>query len=165
MAHDLIKKKVIFLRTRMSTYASIAVEFPIGIGQVVSLIAIHWHLEQVKSSTGAGLLMAALSENPEHLANPPIGVAEFQGDPDMYGMATWASFSLVNGSDWARDSVTHSLIVPLYGMLRPKRQIAVFANVWVDYTGVRGEIYYEEETPSSEVVNAISRRYGKYRRT
>lgn len=166
--HDLIKHKLVYARTSQSTYTSIPVEFPIGIKQVVSLIAIHWALEQLKDSgaAGAGLFMAALSENPNHELTPPGGVAEFQSNPDLYGMVTWTSFMDQSGINRSSQGIIGTQIIPLYGILRPKRQIAVFANIWaVSITGIRGEIYYEEEEPSGVVVDAISRRYGKYRRT
>jgi len=163
---DLIKKKIVYSRTSITTYTSTPVEFPIGIGEVVSLIAIHWHIEQMKQAIGQGIFIAALSENPDHELNPPIGVAEFQGNLSLYGMATWIQFSAYAGTDYSWGVNSNSLIIPLYGILRPKRQVAVFANVWAGgYTGVRGEIYYIEERPGADIVNAISRRYGKYRRT
>lgn len=164
---DLLKKKIVYIRSEQGTYTSIPVEFPVGISEVVSLIAIHWHIEQVVGGGGAtGLLMAALSENPEHELTPPVGVAEFQGNANLYGMATWLSISGVNGSDWAFGLSGTTLIIPLYGILRPKRQVAVFANVWqTGFTGIRGEVYYVPVQPSRDVVDAISRRYGKYRRT
>lgn len=165
MAHDLIKKKVVYLRSTSAAYDSIPVEFPVGLSDAVSLIAIHWHIESLLHTASSVLVMCALSENPEHEIAAPIGVAEFQGNSDLYGMATWVgSFhSSVDGNSVARALGT--IVVPLYGMLRPKRQVAVFANISGMLIGMRGEIYYEEETPSHQVVDAISRRYGKYRRT
>lgn len=164
MAHDLIKKKVIFVRPLASTYTATPVEFPIGINQAVSLIAIHWHIETIHSPSTDALVVCALSENPEHELNPPTGVAEFQGDPDLYGMATFLTSWTHSGTEGQSQTSFGTLVIPLYGMLRPKRQVAVFANIWGVTIGIRGEIYYEPEIPSREIVNAINRRYGKYRR-
>ena len=166
MGHDLIKKKIIYSRTPATSYTSLPVEFPIGIHQVVSLLAIHWQLESMKNNATSGLFVAALSENPEHELNPPIGVAELQGNLSLYGMATWMQIAGQGGSDWGWATSSHTLIIPLYGILRPKRQVAVFASIWhTGVTGVRGEIYYEEETPPSNIVEAINRRSGKFRRS
>jgi len=166
MAHDLIKKKAIYTRTTASSYTAIPVEFPIGIGQVVSLIAIHWHIETIHTDSTDGLIIAALSENPEHELNPPAGVAEFQSDPDLYGTGTFLSTWTHAGTEGQSQTSFGTLVIPLYGILRPKRQVAVFAQIWAAaFLGIRGEIYYEPETPSAEIVNAINRRYGKYRRT
>lgn len=161
---DLIKKKIIYARTAATSYTSLPVEFPLGIGEAVSLIAIHWHIESVADAGGSALLMAALSENPNHEANPPGGVAEFQGDLSLYGMASFAEWAggVAHGGRMAIYGVQ---VIPLYGILRPKRQIAVFANIWGAITGIRGEIYYEEARPGTDVVDAINRRYGKYRRS
>ena len=166
MGHDLIKKKVIYSRTTQTSYTAIPVEFAVGIGEAVSLIAIHWHLEQLSGVSAATLFMAALSENPEHELAPPLGIAEFQGNQSLYGMASFLNYLNLGGTDRGAGNCWGSQIIPLYGILRPKRQIAVFANAWAaGLTGIRGEIYYEEELPSRQVVDAISRRYGKYRRT
>lgn len=167
---DIIKKKVVYSRTTQTTYSSVVVEFPIGLGEAVSLLAVHWHLESAKNQTGDALFIAALSENPEHELDPPAGVAELQGNLSLYGMATWAHHIAIvtAGADYGyawEDSV-HTLIIPLYGILRPKRQIAVFANVWhTGLTGIRGEIYYMAMSTPTDIVNAMNRRYGKYRRT
>lgn len=164
---DLIKKKVIYARTSQATYTSVAVEFPIGIKEAVSLIAVHWTIERPLGAVqGEHLFLAALSENPEHELTPPVGVAEMQGNLSLYGMASWLGVSSAVGDGRTQDTSIGTIIVPLYGILRPKRQIAVFGNVAsTGVTGIRGEIYYTEERPPLEVVNAISRRSGKYRRT
>jgi len=162
MPHDLIKKKVIFTRSTSASYFAVPVEFPVGLNQVVSLIAVHWSIEFTRLAAGQGLFWAALSENPNHLATPPAGVAEFQGDPDMYGMACF--IGNMAGAHF-NPTVLQPHVIPLYGILRPKRQVAVFANVWGTNLGCRCEIYYEEEEPAGAIVDAISRRSGKSRRS
>jgi len=163
---DIVKKKIIYARPTQTSYTSQRVEFPIGIGDAVFLYAIHWHLERCFNGSAEGLFIAALSENPEHELVPPVGVAEFQGNPSLYGMATWVQMTWLAGAAYSSIANTNHLIVPLYGILRPKRQVAVFANVWSSgLTGIRGEVYYQEAKPASEVVDAINRRYGKYRRS
>lgn len=163
---DDIKKKVIYSRTSQSTYTSLPVEFPIGVGQVVSLIAVHWHIETLKDTGGAAIFVAALSENPEHEAAPPGGVAELHGNQSLYGMATFVCIVQQNAINHAYGLYCGTQVIPLYGLLRPKRQVAVFANVWAaGVTGIRGDIYYKEAQPSVALVDAINRRYGKYRRT
>lgn len=161
-----IKRILLYNRTAQSTYTAQVVEFPIGSKAAVALIAIHWSLEQACNATASHLFMLALSENPDHLLNPPVGVAETMGNPALYGMATFSAYAEANGSGYAWEHEAITQIVPLYGMLRPKRQVVIFANIWgAGLCGVRGEIFYKEVMPPMEVINAMNRRYGKYRRS
>lgn len=167
MNRDLIKRKMIYARPNSATYTSYLLEFPIGLKEVVSLIAIHWSIEAINWYGASSLVIGCLSENPNHELTPPLGVAEFMSDPALYGLCSWAGTLTQAGTEGRSLMIVPATqIIPLYGMLRPKRQVALIAQIsGVALLGMRAEIYYEEARPPTDVVDSINRRYGKYRRS
>ena len=113
------------------------VEMGGGEGNVVELLAVHWSFELWQSGSTSWISLA-ISSNPEHLLAPPIDLAFFQADPALYGRATWI---MRNNPPAALTATT--LVIPLYEMIRPRKQLFVWGLINGDsLTGMTGELYY-----------------------
>ncbi len=134
-----------------------------GRGRLVQLWAIHHYMLNLGVTIGAQVTWAsALSSNPNHEGDLGLVVVDFLGDAALYG--TSLRNEIDSGTSISRDVVTQ--IVPLYGLIRPRRQIWVLCLE--DLLGNRGfgiEIYYSEiPMPRQDVITA-NRKYGKHRRS
>lgn len=134
-------------------------------GGLVQLWGIHHYLAQAPVSTDyGGLWASALSSNPDHVGDIALGLDEFIGSPALYGTMTVASgvSTTVTG---AQSSRYWAMYTPLYGIVRPRRQ------VWVLYLVIHEgfhrmgiEVYYSEIEAGRVDEDAVNRKFGKYRR-
>jgi hypothetical protein len=144
-----------------NTVDSAVVEMGGGEGNLVELLAVHWHVESVQGGA-AVLLVAGLSSNPEHELSPPADFIESMQDPAVYGRASWTGQLHTSGFD-----SQNGVVIPLYGLIRPRRQIMVFININdTTLTQFTGEVYYEPFTEPNRVDRErVNREFGKYRRS
>lgn len=123
-------------------------------GFAVELFAAHYFVE---NAVGAFNSHFALSSNPEHELTPPPTTNDFLSDPAIYGHS---------GSEIASTFLTSmTRIIPLYGIIRPRRQILVW--VWDTATAtnfIRAEIYYRLIELGKTELDTLNLKYGKYRR-
>ena len=106
-------------------------------------------------------LMVALSSNPRHELTPPGSEDAFALDPALYGMALTRKTSHTN----VAESYVPQIFVPLYGIVRPRRQILVWSFIRPAATLVfRVEIYYRPVSLNKQDLDALNLKYGKYRR-
>ena len=136
-----------------------------AVGDAVELIAIHYNVLALTHSSNLNLLMG-LSSNPEHLLAPPADRVMFTVDPALYG-------TIING--WMRELVGESygvgreynpVIIPLHGLVRPRRQIFVVSYYALVFSVFyRAEIYYRPKSVGKDELDSINRKYGLYRRT
>lgn len=151
-------------RSEAVTYNSMIIEFG-ALGQAVKLKAVHWHIDFATSTTNNYLAMA-LSSNPRHDLNPPGDQDLFFEDESLYGFGSFVYNQAAAGSDYARMVTFYSIIIPLYGLIRPRRQRIVWYHL---ASGIqirlRAEIYYEAIELDRVTLETLDRKYGKYRRT
>jgi len=108
--------------------------------------------------------VSALSSNPEHEGELDLGLDDLFGSPAIYATRMHVNrCDLVSTGGYAWHDETE--IIPLYGIIRPRRQ------VWVEYmvahdgsnrTGI--EIYYSEIDATRPQEAQVNYKYGKYRR-
>lgn len=151
-----------FQTTTAGTFDSGAVIIELGArGQAVEMIALHHTLGIILTSLGQYNLVG-LSTNPEHELAPPEGVDLFLKDSAVYGVSNF-SYNGV-GTNFARSERTN--IIPLYGLIRPRRQVLVWlcGNTDEIPTDIRVEIYYRPIELNKVDLDALNLKYGKYRR-
>jgi len=106
-------------------------------------------------------LMVALSSNPRHELTPPGGEDAFVLDPALYGMALVRKSTHTNVGEISIPQA----FVPLYGIVRPRRQILVWSFIRPAANVVfRVEIYYRPVSLNKPDLDALNLKYGKYRR-
>jgi len=138
-----------------------------GKGSVVSMVGIH-HFSPANTpelAAGAQIWGSALSSNPDHAGDLALGLDEFYSSPALYGTAV-STARLITTVTGAAATQYRSIYTPLYGIIRPRRQI------WVQYlVGLDGslrygiEVYYEEVVGPQVAIDAVDRKFGKYRRS
>lgn len=164
---DEMQVGVFYVRTIALGSAGIPVELGGGEGNLVKIWACHWNLENTPTEDGPfdGFLGMALSSNPEH-ENNPIGLfAEFQSDPALYARAIYA---YAHDGIGDTTSFLKNMVIPTYGLVRPRRQIMLVLNLWQQlekFTGVGLEVYYTPWSVPSTEREEVNRKYGKYRRS
>ena len=132
-------------------------------GEAVRLLAIHTSvlIMEAVNNTRVG---TALSSNPEHLATPPPTIDLILQSKAIYG------FSLFNHqralvTSGGNDQSWVTLVIPLYGLVRPRRQVLLFGQT-AGTAGniVRVEVYYQPLELAKVELDALNLKYGKYRR-
>jgi hypothetical protein len=142
---------------------ALPVEFSVGISQVAELLAVHWNISAFGHSS-VTYYSACLSSNPEHLLTAPTSIGMFQSEA-TYGLYHWDSRVVVAGTDNAYVYKTETAVIPLYGILVPKRQVVCWESEMVSTVIFKAEIYYRVKTISRQLVDAINIKQGKFRRT
>jgi len=143
------------------TYEGAPIEMG-AIGEVVELLAVHYSLDVIGYPTNWRLGLG-LSSNPEHLLNPPGSYEEFLVHNSIYGKMVLVWNWQGTGVVW-REFFTQ--IIPLYGIIRPRRQVFTIA-----YEGVTSllwcvaEIYYRPVDVDKVTKDLVNRKFGKYRRS
>ena len=143
--------------------------WPIEIGAKGKLVKIHGvhylsgYLETLESGTHHWA--TALSSNPEHAGDLALGLDDFYGSPALYASHHW-NYRVMTSDAGRAMMWDKTAIIPLYGLIRPSRQ------VWINYKIVRDpvdrwavEIYYEDVEIGRVDQDAYNRKYGKYRRS
>ena len=141
------------------SFSSLVVEMGAR-GEAVEMIALHISISAILPSTTQRSIVVALSTDPSHEVVPPVARIAMFSLKALYGFSS--GFWQVGASGGARSSTE---IIPLYGLVRPRRQILVWA--WVGITEeqtFRVEIYYRPVSLNKEDLDALNLKYGKYRR-
>ncbi|KKL76098.1 hypothetical protein LCGC14_2048320 [marine sediment metagenome] len=129
-------------------------------GEAVEL----WGLHLIPGEMGVVVsqsLMVALSSNPSHELTPPGSEDAFLADRALYGMAMARKTSHTA----IGEIIVPQDFVPLYGIVRPRRQILVWSFIRPAATLVfRVEIYYRPVSLNKHDLDALNLKYGKYRR-
>jgi len=149
-----------------TAYRSIPIEMGGGEGNLVRLWAIHYNLELIKAIVPATYFIGiALSSNPEHENNPIDDFAIWQSDKALYGRHLWIADNTGTGNFafWRKEA-----IIPLYGLVRPRRQI--MSILMFQYSaellcGVGAEVYYQPTGAVADEREIVNRKYGKYKRS
>ncbi|MBA7686060.1 hypothetical protein ES703_94496 [subsurface metagenome] len=134
-------------------------------GKLVELIAIHYAVEYLGLPNVTWIVNMGLSSNPNHLLNPPISRAHFLGDSSIYGAFSHTFTMLIAGATYALGHWLDLQVVPLHGLIRPRRQIFVIRVDTPVATRVRLEIYYRPIAIKGIIKSTIDRKFGKYRRS
>ena len=135
-----------------------------GRGKVVQLWAAHYHITNFDTALVFAQWSTGISENPEHALDPPLSSSAMARSRAVYGRMTW------NGG-WAGNAGTWDVkpwVIPLYGIIRPRRQIWVNVGVMGEVNDFKPvlELYYTPiDTLPRQVLNSINRSRGKYRRS
>ena len=134
-------------------------------GEAVELWAIHHSIERLPSSSTSLVLYSGLSSNPE-LEGPIVPTLRpFIADKSIYGLSaqTWEVDIGIGGVVL---NYQRTQIIPLYGIVRPRRQIWVFLHTTVpDISGeIRIEVYYRPISLNKTDLDALNLKFGKYRR-
>ncbi|KKM65648.1 hypothetical protein LCGC14_1489110 [marine sediment metagenome] len=132
-------------------------------GEAVALLGLHVGIEEFLPS-GEFVVFVALSSNPGHLLTPPATSAARAGDKALYG-ATLLTGREVLDTSGGRTYTIPSISTPLYGLIRPRRQVLIvfFVNPGV-LPKIRVEIYYKPLSLGKIELDALNLKYGKYRR-
>ena len=132
-------------------------------GEAVALQGLHVAIEGFSSAVEL-IVFVALSSNPGHLLTPPVTDAARRGDKALYGATIFACREELT-STGGRTYCVPSISTPLYGLIRPRRQILLinFINPGVTPT-IRVEIYYKPLSLGKIELDALNLKYGKYRR-
>ncbi|KKL76935.1 hypothetical protein LCGC14_2039890 [marine sediment metagenome] len=137
--------------------------FQIGArGEAVELLGVHYFYTGGPMNVDHSLLLG-ISSNPGHLTNPPSTLVGFLADKAIYGenIRDYRQLITVEGG---RVSQIQTVIIPLYGLVRPRRQILVSLATTPSVQEVRAEVYYRPVTLSKIELDSLDLKYGKYRR-
>lgn len=135
------------------------VDFGIRKNQLVKIWGVHWTVSAYDANSSPLIWVCALSSDPTHLDTPPSAI-EIIGSQATYAVNNWVKRS--NGVNFSTE--LNTVNIPLYGLLRPRRQIVCFSNTVLTNVRMRCEIYYEIVEGSQVEVDAVNVKYGKYRR-
>ncbi len=131
-------------------------------GEAAKLLAIHYSLQRVFPETGQRYQMA-LSSNPNHLLTQPPTEIAMLTDKALY--AFWAfTHEEIVGAAGVWQAIQNTQVIPLYGLIRPRRQIFVFRSFAETTTNLRIEIYYTPISLGKTELDTLDLKYGKYRR-
>lgn len=133
-------------------------------GNAASLLGIHTSVSGL-FVTDSLQLFFALSSNPAHELTPPATAAAFFNDPALYGSNAITSVLTAAGTTGRARALLVTLITPLYGLIRPRRQIIVFMFIHATNTlAIRAEIFYRPIQLNRTDLDTLDLKYGKYRR-
>lgn len=136
-----------------------------GRGNAVKLHGIHYTIDYFVVGSPCYLAFA-LSSNPAHELTPPPTQGDVWEDPALYGLGSFLYSSDFGGTDFGAAVAFRNIVIPLYGLIRPRRIIMVCQILHSNYDiRVRGELYYEPITLDTISLDTLDRKYGKYRRT
>jgi len=105
-----------------------------------------------------------LSSNPEHLVGPPSMIEIFDSEA-TYAIYKWDGRAAVAGTDNGYARMFNTGIIPLYGLIVPRRQIVCLDNNMGSTIKMRANIYYSIVQKKSDIIETLNRQRGKYRRT
>ena len=134
-------------------------------GNAIKLLAVHYTLQNIFSGM-PGQISVAISSNPAHDPNPLLGVDYLNEQKSLYGFFRRDWELIIAGEAYGFMSMYSTEIVPLYGLIRPRRQLLVwlFQNLTATIN-IRADIYYEPVILGKIQLDTLNRRFGKYRRT
>jgi len=135
-----------------------------GRGGVVQLWATHHYVGTWQGGNGNAFLFSGLSSNPDDVGeDAALGLDELFANKAIYGSAAWTSNNNAAAGGWSSFSWTK--VIPLYGIIRPRRQVWILHEVGQSLTHRVGlEIYYSEIDASKTQEAQVNYKYGKYRR-
>jgi len=136
-----------------------------GQGKLVELLGVHYLVNYPGSPTGPFILCLGLSSNPNHLLTPPAHRAAFLEDVSIYGAHIHCMAPVTAGENYATSHVIDTKIIPLYGIIRPRRQVFVVRGDTGTAILIRIEVYYRPIAVKGVLRNVIDRKFGKYRRS
>lgn len=131
-------------------------------GQAVELLAIHYNFRQFNANETQYLLIA-LSSNPEHELVIPATAALFLSDASSYGFLALNHLETV-GAAGVWQVLLPVIVVPLYGLVRPRRQILMWRFAGDSSLSLRADIYYRPVSLNKTELDSLNLKYGKYRR-
>lgn len=131
-------------------------------GEAVELLGIHTSITQVFDISGF-YLATALSSNPAWYPTPPIVTTQgLLEDKSVYGVGVILGQTITTVGAKAFTLP----IIPLYGIVRPRRQILVWSfQLSGGPVTFRVEIYYRPVKLGKEDLDSLNLKYGKYRRS
>lgn len=137
-----------------------------GRGRLVKLWSVHYSVSEINDDpTTLDLWYNALSSNPEHQGDYIATTDAFFQDKALYGTAVFGQRINKSATGGASRWVW-TQIIPLHGLIRPRRQIWVlFRNGWAEWYQFGMEIYYSEIPMLPGDIITANRKYGKYRRS
>ncbi|MBA7689331.1 hypothetical protein ES703_97837 [subsurface metagenome] len=145
---------------------SVGVSRPIEFGakgDAVRLFEAHYSVREAHVETGTTIrAYFALTTDPAFLVTPPLYAAFFTDD-SFYGRGIY----VVRTTSTVDIVKFESLIIPLWGIIRPRRQIfcAIASQAEHSPQYVNAEFFYESVDLSLPDMASLNRKYGKYRRT
>ncbi len=149
---------------------SFPVPISFGVGRkdmAVRLIAAHYHISGLNSDIGAGAVVrwgACLSQNPDHENSPPT-LTFANTDSAVYALGQRLYSRQIAGAAGGWALIEDGLHVPLYGLLRPFRQVLIMYNSTNLTVKLAAEIFYAPVDLPLEDLNTLNRQKGSYRRT
>ncbi|KKL72562.1 hypothetical protein LCGC14_2083690 [marine sediment metagenome] len=132
-------------------------------GQAVKLLAVHHSWGRVRAEAVLRSIIG-ISSNPEHATAVPPNENAFLGEKSIYGLVAFG-YDVVVGAPAVQQVTWVSAVIPLYGLIRPRRQLMVgryggnFELTW------RMEVYYVPLDMEKTELDTLNLKYGKYRRT
>lgn len=161
---DEIQVGVFYFRPPSPGSGSSPIEMGGGEGNLVRILACHWNFELVNTFSGAQTFFGvALSSNPEHELTPLVNFEDFQANKALYArsLEVLQHFGTGDTTAWRETQ-----IIPVYGLVRPRRQIMVSTLLTQELvTGIGLEVYYQAFSAPFTEREEVNRKYGKYRRT
>lgn len=137
-----------------------------GRGEVAELWGVHYsHFDLFPVTYVEGFAFHGLSTNPELLEAAPLAAMDhwdFAADHSIYGRYMWRHRAQGVGGTSA---LIDTSIIPLYGLVRPRRQVWVIVTISFDGIDAAMELYYRPIRLAQDDQDAIDRKYGKYRRS
>lgn len=156
LVDDRVSIKTINERIQSIGYEAVDCRF--GASDGVALLGIHGIVE---NPTADSFIGTALSRNPGHLEAPPANIEAFFLDEALYGRMFWGTELSASEGSWTMGT----RIIPMYEIVVPSRQIAVFCVINASrLVGIVMEIYYREVTLSKIERDVLNASWGKYRR-
>jgi len=145
-------------------YNSMPIEFG-SRGEACELLGVHYHCLGLRTDQDSSFI-TALSSNPDFEVTPPVAIGEIMAGKSTYGLLCIVQdFYQATADGLAMGEAVLTWIIPLYGLIRPRRQMWVWsisANITMPLVC---EIYYRPVTLQDDEMDLLNRKYGLYRRT
>lgn len=146
----------------LNTATAFVVLFGQGISGAVLLHKITYNFAAVQVGETNTYWAACLTMNPSHYRNPLSQPTMFT-NPASYALG--ADFRHGLALDPSRFYKLRTLDLELHGLLVPKRQILNVYQSLGASVGFKCEILYEDIEANQDDIDAVNRKFGKYRRT
>lgn len=131
-------------------------------GEAIKLLGINFSIESFPAQESQ-FMAVGLSSNPSHIATPPASLPVIMADKAIYALFISRHTESVGAAGvWQTNIETK--VIPLFGIIRPRRQVLVWGFGGDSVSAFRAEVFYRPVSLGKTELDTLNLKYGKYRR-
>ena len=131
-------------------------------GEAVELIGINFSIESFPAAEQQ-FMAVGLSSNPTHGDSPPSSLPAIMENKAIYALFMARHTEFVGAAGVWQTSI-ETKVIPLFGLIRPRRQILVWGFGGDSVSAFRAEVFYRPVSLGKTELDTLNLKYGKYRR-